>query len=42
MKNIGFQSFFMLITVPPRFFASCDSAGVNAPTSLSGRRWAGP
>ena len=36
------QSFFMLITVQPSFFASSYSAWVKVPTLLSGRPWAGP
>jgi hypothetical protein len=40
--KIRFQSFFMLITVQPSFFASSYSACVKVPTLLSGRPWAGP
>src|SRR5262245_14418183 len=36
-----FQSFFMLITVQPFFFASSYRAGVTAPTLLLGRPCAG-
>ena len=35
--KMRFQSFFMLITVQPFFFASSYSAGVKVPTLLSGR-----
>ena len=40
--KMRFQSFFMLITVQPFFFASSYSAGVNVPTLVSGRPCAGP
>jgi hypothetical protein len=40
--KMRFQSFFMLITVQPSFFASLYSACVKVPTLLSGRPWAGP
>jgi hypothetical protein len=40
--KMRFQSFFMLITVQPSFFASSYSACVKVPTLLSGRPWAGP
>src|SRR5262245_29570427 len=40
--KMRFQSFFMLITVDPSFFASSYSACVKVPTLLSGRPWAGP
>src|SRR5215204_6564525 len=40
--KMRFQSFFMLITVQPFFVASSKSAGVKAPTLVSGRPEAGP
>ena len=40
--KIRFQSFFMLMTVQPSFFASSYSAWVKAPTLVSGSPWAGP
>jgi hypothetical protein len=40
--KMRFQSFFMLITVQPSFFASSNSSCVNVPTLLSGRPSAGP
>ena len=36
------QSFFMLITVQPSFFASSYNACVKVPTLVSGRPCAGP
>ena len=41
-ENRRFQSFFMLITTQPRFFASSSRAWVNVPTLVSGRPRAGP
>ncbi len=40
--NMRFQSFFMLMTVQPCFFASSYSAWVKAPTLVSGSPKAGP
>ena len=40
--KIRFQSFFMLITNQPLFFASSYSASVKAPTLVSGNPSAGP
>ena len=40
--NTVFQSFFMLITVQPRCFASSISDWLNVPTLVSGRPLAGP
>jgi hypothetical protein len=40
--KIRFQSFFMLITVQSFFFASSYSSGVNVPTLVSGKPFAGP
>jgi hypothetical protein len=41
-EKMRFQSFFMLITVQARDFASSMSAWVNVPTLLSGSPPAGP
>lgn len=41
-EKIFFQSFFMLTTVQPFFFASSYKACVNAPTLVAGRPVAGP
>jgi hypothetical protein len=40
--KMRFQSFFMLMTIQPSFFASSLSASVKMPTFVSGRPWAGP
>ena len=40
--KICFQSFFMLMTIQPFFFASSYSAWVKVPTLVSGSPWAGP
>ena len=40
--KIFFQSFFMLMTTQPFFFASSYRACVNVPTFVSGNLWAGP
>jgi hypothetical protein len=40
--KIRFQSFFMLMTVQPCFFASSYSAWVNVPIFVSGSPFAGP
>ena len=37
-----FQSFFMLTTVQPSFFACSSSAGVKEPSLTSGNPRAGP
>jgi hypothetical protein len=37
-----FQSFFMLMTIQPFFFASSSSAAAKVPNLLSGRPRAGP
>jgi hypothetical protein len=40
-EKVRFQSFFMLITVQPSFFASSYSACVKVPTFVSGsHEWA--
>src|SRR5260370_11307756 len=37
--KMRFQSFFMLMTIQPSFFASSLSASVKMPTFVSGRPW---
>ena len=41
-SKMVFQSFFMLMTVQPCFFALSYSACVKVPTWVSGSPWAGP
>ena len=40
--KMRFQSFFMLITVQPSFFASSYKSSVNVPTLVLGKPLAGP
>jgi len=40
--KMRFQSFLMLMTIQPSFFASSYSAWVNVPTFVSGSPCAGP